>query len=198
MDYWIFIILFFFLPSMCELCAVVKQWDVFSFWGRWQTDYGVEAGYVSIIFLSSHLFLEAFLLVFIIVTFPTLALKSPESWLHKEQEAHVGHEQLGPDQGVSRPLTCLVTCSAAPTSTAGFSLEKEGQIDPFQCWHWELRLFYSSNEIFQRTKWLKVKALWWNLGQGIQRPPLKACILYQQCTNHLLETFSLLLGSLSA
>lgn len=25
---------FLFLPSLCELCSVVKQWDVFSFWGR--------------------------------------------------------------------------------------------------------------------------------------------------------------------
>lgn len=68
------------------------------------------------------------MLVFIIVTFSTLALKSPESQIHKEQEAHINQEQLGPDQGAERPPASLVTCSTVPRRAAGFTPEKEGQI----------------------------------------------------------------------
>lgn len=88
------------LPSVCELCAMVKRWDVLSFRGRRQTDYGVEAGYVSIIFFSSSCIQKLL----------CWSLSHPGTEIPRAPASGVA----GSTRGGGQPRTCLQACSAPP------------------------------------------------------------------------------------
>lgn len=121
--------------SLRELRAMVKQWRLLGFRGRWQADYGVETSCVSIILPSALHFIASRLLCDISVLPPWAGLWSAPCSTCCGRSWKLGHQSTGAGGVASCPLGWSVPAWA-------LSLPPE-----------ELRCFLLS---------LK-KASWWNL-----------------------------------